>query len=58
MRRRGQLPGLARNRLAVLALLVAVLTGCGQGQLPQGPLGMEKALSAFAIACCDRIDPQ
>ena len=27
------------NRLAVLALLLAVLSGCGQGHLPQGPLG-------------------
>jgi len=30
-----------RNRLALLALLLAVLTGCGQGKLPQGPLGSQ-----------------
>jgi hypothetical protein len=32
---------LTSKRLAVLTLLLAVLTGCGQGQLPVGPLQPE-----------------
>jgi hypothetical protein len=40
-KRGGLLSSPTRNRLAVLALLLAVLTGCGQGQLPQGPLGSQ-----------------
>src|SRR5215467_2297421 len=39
IRRGGPLSNPTCNRLAVLALLLAVLTGCGQAQLPQGPLG-------------------
>jgi hypothetical protein len=41
MRRCGPLSSPTRNRLAVLTLLLAGLTGCGQGQLPQGPLGSQ-----------------
>src|SRR5262249_38922888 len=40
-KRGGLLSSPTRNRLAVLAVLLAVLTGCGQGQLPQGPLGSQ-----------------
>src|SRR5690349_15514267 len=41
IRRCGPLSSPTRNRLAVLTLLLAVLTGCGPGQLPQGPLGSQ-----------------